>query len=464
MKKILFIVFIFLFMTSYVFGYEVGNSNDKYAINNDIDEIFSLKEMYEELAGISDDEDYDIFYEIVNSDDYWWPIGSAEVSSSDGVTYALGEPESARITSTFGYRGAIYNSAGQLIAGNENHGALDIAPGRGVGVTNVIAAKSGVVIYPKKSSITNCTNADSRCYGYGNYVVISHSDGNFTLYAHLHANSISVKEGDSVDQGQVIAKVGNSGNSTGPHLHFEVRLGENSIKARVDPLTYVNQDNPRPIVKKTTSTSSLADGSVSFEDLIKYVETWEGTGCGDSYQTDTEYIACMGNDNVITIGHGVVWESNKDKFRAHGVNNVSIGTHVSKKIVDDIEVEVMMETYDDIKRDLALAGIDGLKDYQIMALVSQSYNGGYTVIKNNTYGYDFITNYKKYNGKYDYNDIYKHEGSLWYDSMCRPYSPGSANELGLQRRRVSEWKLFNTGEIDFMPLSSFNPGDYAWPE
>ena len=39
-----------------------------------------------------------------------------------------------------------------------------------------------------------------------------------------------------------------------------------------------------------------------------------------------------------------------------------------------------------------------------------------------------------------------------------------ANQLGLQRRRVSEWKLFNTGEIDFMPLSSFNPGDYAWPE
>ena len=103
-----------------------------------------------------------------------------------------------------------------------------------------------------------------------------------------------------------------------------------------------------------------------------------------------------------------------------------------------------------------------MKDYQLMALVSQIYNGGYTVIENNKYGYGFIDAYKRYNGKYSFDDVYKNKGSIWYDSMCHPYSPGSDYEFGLKRRRVSEWKLFTTGEIDFYPVSTFNPSDYSW--
>ncbi len=61
--------------------------------------------------------------------------------------------------------------------------------------------------------------------GYGNYVIISHSNGTQTLYAHTQKNFVNV--GDYVEQGQLIARVGNTGNSTGPHVHFEIRGAKN---------------------------------------------------------------------------------------------------------------------------------------------------------------------------------------------------------------------------------------------
>jgi murein DD-endopeptidase MepM/ murein hydrolase activator NlpD len=68
---------------------------------------------------------------------------------------------------------------------------------------------------------------------YGNYVVVSHGTGNTTLYAHLSKRSVKV--GDAVAQGDVLGVTGSTGNSTGPHLHFEITEGGN----RVDPLKYL---------------------------------------------------------------------------------------------------------------------------------------------------------------------------------------------------------------------------------
>ncbi|MFE5733715.1 peptidoglycan DD-metalloendopeptidase family protein [Streptomyces sp. NPDC056528] len=73
---------------------------------------------------------------------------------------------------------------------------------------------------------------------YGNEVVIKHEDGNYSQYAHL--SSLSVSAGQSVDGGQQIGLSGSTGNSTGPHLHFEIRTTP-SYGSDIDPLAYLRQ-------------------------------------------------------------------------------------------------------------------------------------------------------------------------------------------------------------------------------
>ena len=70
--------------------------------------------------------------------------------------------------------------------------------------------------------------------GYGNCVMVNHGNGYTTLYGHM--SSIAVSSGQSVSQGQVLGYVGSTGNSTGPHLHFEVRAS--SSGATINPLAF----------------------------------------------------------------------------------------------------------------------------------------------------------------------------------------------------------------------------------
>ncbi len=80
----------------------------------------------------------------------------------------------------------------------------------------VLAAASGDVVVARQGGYNG---------GYGNYVVIQHGNGTQTLYGHLQ--SVSISPGSRVVQGQVIGSLGNTGRSTGPHLHFEVRGARN---------------------------------------------------------------------------------------------------------------------------------------------------------------------------------------------------------------------------------------------
>jgi murein DD-endopeptidase MepM/ murein hydrolase activator NlpD len=77
---------------------------------------------------------------------------------------------------------------------------------------------------------------------FGYQVVIRHADGRYTQYAHLSA--ISVRDGQSVTAGQRIGRSGSTGNSTGPHLHFEVRTGP-GFGSDVDPVAYLRAGGVR---------------------------------------------------------------------------------------------------------------------------------------------------------------------------------------------------------------------------
>jgi len=129
----------------------------------------------------------------------------AAVSAPAG-TGALAWPVSGPVTSGFGVRW------GRM------HEGIDIGVGEG---TPVQAAAAGVVIYAGWMS------------GYGNLVVIDHGNGLSTAYA--HNSSLVVGVGRSVAGGEVVSYSGNTGNSTGPHVHFEVRVNG----AAVDPLGYL---------------------------------------------------------------------------------------------------------------------------------------------------------------------------------------------------------------------------------
>lgn len=121
-----------------------------------------------------------------------------------------------RITSIFGNRTAPTAGA------STNHGAIDI----GVSYVPVYAPANGKVILAQWVS------------GYGNYIMIDHGNGYYTAFGHLSQFKVSV--GTVVSTGQQIAVSGNTGVSTGPHLHYEVYIGGKSKGYRVDPLLYTN--------------------------------------------------------------------------------------------------------------------------------------------------------------------------------------------------------------------------------
>lgn len=110
---------------------------------------------------------------------------------------------------------------------SSNHKGLDISTNKQTG-KKVIAAESGKVIVSKCQVDKNGNDT-----GYGNYIVIDHGNGYSTRYAHLSSRLVSV--GTVVSRGQTIALSGNTGTSTGPHLHFEVRI--NGVA--VNPMNYV---------------------------------------------------------------------------------------------------------------------------------------------------------------------------------------------------------------------------------
>lgn len=134
-------------------------------------------------------------------------IASTETPVAAVSNIGLITPVYGLITSRFGARWG------------GTHSGLDIATSAG---TTIAAAAGGTVTFSSNSG-----------NGYGNYIIISHGNGVQTLYA--HCSTLYVKQGQTVSQGEAIATVGSTGNSTGNHLHFEIRVDG----AAVNPQTYL---------------------------------------------------------------------------------------------------------------------------------------------------------------------------------------------------------------------------------
>lgn len=126
-------------------------------------------------------------------------------------------PVSGQLTSHFGWR------VDPITGSQRFHGGIDLAAASG---TPVYAPQAGLVMF-------------SGYYGgYGNVVVLSHGNSLFTLYG--HNSQLLVRPGDAVYRGQVISKVGSTGRSTGPHLHFEVHHNGQYV----NPVTYLSYLQP----------------------------------------------------------------------------------------------------------------------------------------------------------------------------------------------------------------------------
>lgn len=140
--------------------------------------------------------------------------GGTTSSSSSGFIYPVPSAY-AKITT------GLYYSSGQY------HGAVDFGCG-GINGQPVYAVADGYVVTSERLNGS-----------YGNYILIAHYNGLYTLYAHGQDGSRTVSAGQTVKKGQQIMRVGSTGNSSGPHLHFEVRKSPGTYSNRVNPQIYL---------------------------------------------------------------------------------------------------------------------------------------------------------------------------------------------------------------------------------
>lgn len=220
---------------------KIKDKDEKERLTKELDEV--LKEIEAKEEEERKKEEASRLTQFGNtSTNFWFPVGGSEVVEVGGVKFAPGSPVSTQLTAHFGGNDSVHKGLGG------GHGAIDIGAAKW---SYVIASKSGTVTRPTAnesisypdSRIKPDKNGKYNCSGLiANTVSIDHGDGTETTYLHFSANTITVRAGDHVTQGQIIGQVGSSGCSTGPHLHFEVYVNNQ----RVDPEKYVSGSNPRP--------------------------------------------------------------------------------------------------------------------------------------------------------------------------------------------------------------------------
>ncbi len=208
-------------------------------------------------------------------------------------------------------QGFYYNNA------NEYHYGIDISDGSITGAT-IVAAMGGTVKY-----VRNCTQhhpgSQHNCYGFGTGVVIIGDDGRAYQYAHMQGGSVpsNVYVGARVEAGQMIGRVGQTGDATGPHLHFGISNGQNYWENNVDPMLETYADGP----------------SVGVEWINEQIQTWD-TNCY-VYSRATTSVKGTFSSGGITL-----WDSkgNVVATRDDSVNWTGTYLNVGYNITEEIGV------------------------------------------------------------------------------------------------------------------------------
>lgn len=330
-----------------------------------------------------------------NGTGYWWPVGSDTTEDINGVTYATGEPSSVNITSKYGPRS---------ISASGFHYGIDISGHRNA---NIIAVKAGVV--QKVVDQYGEGGFDQSLANRANYIIIKHDDGTSSAYWHLEKGTTKVSEGDRVEQGQVIAGMGNSGYSSGVHLHFEIRDANGN---RLNPEEFVNKDNPRP---------TLAAGGLS-EELYSMLIYFEG---GTQYITATGDYTIFNNgidkNYELTCGIAVGYQG-YGSYYPDLVPNPTIGQVVSKDIYNQIFERVCNEKNNYI--DIACAKHD-------VTLTQNQRDAVFLFVYNMSDGKNAADKAIK---------AYKDGGNEAYYQYTK-----SASIQAVQSRRAKEYELFKNG-------------------
>ncbi len=170
-----------------------------------------IKESEEKLKKLEKQED-SLIQQSVQIANQIRKIGGSKKYAGGTMVWPV--PSSKKIDSYFG------NRLHPILKKYKMHTGVDIDAAYGA---SIVAANQGVVISAGWED------------GYGNTIIINHGGGITTLYA--HCSSLLVKAGDTVKKGQIIAKAGQTGMATGPHLHFEVRIDGDVV----NPLNYISK-------------------------------------------------------------------------------------------------------------------------------------------------------------------------------------------------------------------------------
>ena len=179
------------------------------------DQPYTIEEKHQELNNLSKQEDLDLKLAAIEKEKVvrLAQLSSRSISSRSGNVNTRRQSNINSVLASY-----IYISSNYGMRNGKMHTGVDIAASAG---TDIYAWKNGTVTFAGWNG------------NYGYQVIIDHHDGTITSYA--HCSSLYVAEGQSVTKGSPIAGVGSTGNSTGPHLHFELKIN-NSF---VNPLNYL---------------------------------------------------------------------------------------------------------------------------------------------------------------------------------------------------------------------------------